>query len=80
MLYKFQFDTLNLAKWSYIIFKRTFSYTETFKDGFSLFHLWGGGGGGGGGGVWTNHGGCNFFPDNGLLARRNFAHTIQDLL
>ena len=51
------------------------------------------------GGVWTNHGGCNLFPDNGLarrrfapphsreffpdiglLARRNFAHTIQDLL
>ena len=50
------------------------------------------------GGVWTNHGGCNFFPDNGLarrrfappqreffpdiglLARCNFAHTIQDLL
>ena len=51
----------------------------------------GGGGGGGGGGVWTNHGGggviCSlitgsreFFPDIGLLARRNFAHTIQDLL
>ena len=31
-------------------------------------------------GVWTNHGGCNLFPDIGLLARRNFAHTIQDLL
>ena len=62
------------------------------------YFTWGGGGGGGGG-VWTNHGGCNCFPDNGLarrhfapphsreffpeiglLARRNFAHTIQDLL
>ena len=51
----------------------------------------GGGGGGGGGGVWTNRGlgpggvifsphSHEFFPDIGLLARRNFDHTIQDLL
>ena len=59
------------------------------KDGFSLFH-WGGGGGGGGCNFFPDNGlawrrfapphSRELFPDIGLLARRNFAQTIQDLL
>ena len=72
------------------------SILVSIKDGFSLFHLggvdksWGGGGGGGVCNFFPDNGlarrrfapphSHEFFPDIGLLARRNFAHTIQDLL
>ena len=61
------------------------------KDGFSLFHLGGCGQIMGGGCnlfpdnmlAWRRFApphSLDFFPDIGLLARNNFAHTIQDLL
>ena len=60
------------------------------KDGFSIFHLGGCGKIMGGCILFPDNGlarrrfatphSREFFPDIGLLARRNFAHTIQDLL
>ena len=61
------------------------------KDGFSLFHLGGVDKSWGGGCNFFPDNGLarrrfapphsrELFPDIGLLARRNFAHTIQDLL
>ena len=60
------------------------------KDGFSIFHLGGCGQIMGGCNLFPDNElarrrfapphSHEFFPDIGLLARRNFAHTIQDLL
>ena len=70
--------------------KGTGKLHTNIKDGFSIFHLGGCGQIMGGFNLFPDNElarrrfapphSREFFPDIGLLARRNFAHTIQDLL